>query len=288
MLKDILNPSENFTFSNLNEVCKLYSALVFPKIRLADVFPIDGSGISNKEYSFALKSHFDFLVTKDRKPLFAVEFDSTWHKNKGQIERDKIKDNLCKHFGLPLLRVDSKTLYSRYRNLDVLTWFIEIWFNRETFYQMQNKGFVHPEEPYYYASIIHMTHRNNVFPLVLSQEAVLKIRKLSEKNRWKDIGPSHYIFKDSFENYYAIAYIRMNDNDCIFINKSMKGQYFPVSVADLLSEIAIFNLYVMIKLTFNKKARVNSVKKLTQALQDYSSRFKVVECVKNFERKIDL
>ncbi len=52
---------------------------IAPKVRVADVLPIENSGLSNAEYSYALRSHFDWVVTEgeDRDPQFAVEFDGT-------------------------------------------------------------------------------------------------------------------------------------------------------------------------------------------------------------------
>ena len=78
-LKRLLNKPEEATNAILKQVCEEWGAHVFIKVRLADVFPLDGSGIAQADYRFALQSHFDFIVTDtDLKPLFAVEFDSAY------------------------------------------------------------------------------------------------------------------------------------------------------------------------------------------------------------------
>lgn len=42
---------------------------------MADVLQIEGSGVSNEEYGYALKAHFDFVVADlDSTAEFLVEF----------------------------------------------------------------------------------------------------------------------------------------------------------------------------------------------------------------------
>jgi len=111
MLKKIMNLHEEITHSRLRSVCENYSASVYPKFRLADVLPIEGSGISNEDYRFAMQSHFDFLVAdREHQALFAVEFDGFSHRDEAQIKRDAIKNRLCDKFELPLLRINSNYL----------------------------------------------------------------------------------------------------------------------------------------------------------------------------------
>jgi hypothetical protein len=75
-LKRMLNEPEEITNDVLNAVTSKYEALVCIKSKIADVINIENSGISDKEYNYALKAHFDFVVTdKDYIPQFAVEFD---------------------------------------------------------------------------------------------------------------------------------------------------------------------------------------------------------------------
>jgi uncharacterized protein DUF2726 len=63
MLKRLLNQSEKETYTILGQLTGEWGAHTFPKVRLADVLPIESSGISNDLYGFALQSHFDFVVT---------------------------------------------------------------------------------------------------------------------------------------------------------------------------------------------------------------------------------
>ena len=110
-LKKIFNTPEKETHEKLNEICNKYGAAVYPKIRLADILPIENSGISDKEYRFALQSHFDFVIAnQDDEPLFVIEFDSSFHESDEQKIRDSKKNKLCEHFNLPILRVNGNHL----------------------------------------------------------------------------------------------------------------------------------------------------------------------------------
>jgi hypothetical protein len=110
-LKKVLNRHKEVTHRRLREACEKWDASVFAKVRLADVLPIEGSGINSKEYAYALRSHFDFVVTDgDHNPLFAVEFDGPGHESSDQAHRDRLKNHLCEHFQLPLLRINARYL----------------------------------------------------------------------------------------------------------------------------------------------------------------------------------
>ena len=55
MLKRMLNSPERITYARLREVCELHVAEVYAKVRLADVLPIEGSGLPEALYEFALQ-----------------------------------------------------------------------------------------------------------------------------------------------------------------------------------------------------------------------------------------
>ncbi len=133
MLKKILNSPERITYARLREVCELHVAEVHAKVRLADVLPIEGSGLSQAFYEFALQAHYDFVVTgRDQVPLFALEFDGPQHGHSPQSERDAKKDELSNRFGLPLLRIRAEDLCRTEWQLDRLTEKIKQWFDDHT------------------------------------------------------------------------------------------------------------------------------------------------------------
>ncbi len=110
--KRLLNTKEALTEARLKATCEHRGARVFAKVRLADTFAIDGSGLDSEAYGFALRSHFDFTVCDAALiPLFAVEFDSILHDTEEQRRCDALKAHIVDQFEFPLLRV-------RYQHMD--------------------------------------------------------------------------------------------------------------------------------------------------------------------------
>jgi ssDNA-binding Zn-finger/Zn-ribbon topoisomerase 1 len=138
MLKRLLNTPERITYGRLRDVCARHEAAVYPKVRLADVLPIENSGLSDVLYEFALQGHYDFVVTgRDEVPIFAIEFDGPQHRDSPQAERDVKKDELSSRFRFPLFRVHAKDLCRTESQLDNLSELIERWFHDHA---QQNAG----------------------------------------------------------------------------------------------------------------------------------------------------
>ncbi|MDP9729367.1 plasmid pRiA4b ORF-3 family protein (plasmid) [Alicyclobacillus sp. TC] len=47
MFKKIMNLSEAITYNQAQEICERNGAVAYPKVRLADILPIENSGISD-------------------------------------------------------------------------------------------------------------------------------------------------------------------------------------------------------------------------------------------------
>ncbi|MGB6134319.1 MAG: DUF2726 domain-containing protein [Acidobacteriaceae bacterium] len=105
-LKPVLNRGENAVLDIARAVCEATGAEAFAKIRMADVVRIEGSGISDQLYRYALSAHFDVLVTKDNLAYLAIEFDGAGHN----IQNDLKKAEICDRFGIPLVRVTENHL----------------------------------------------------------------------------------------------------------------------------------------------------------------------------------
>ena len=85
---------------------------IFAKIRLCDVINKEkGERLSDREFDYLTKAHLDFLIVKDNISKFAVEFDGAQHLNDLKtIERDVLKNKLCKMAALPLLRISAQEI----------------------------------------------------------------------------------------------------------------------------------------------------------------------------------
>lgn len=100
-LKALLNRGENAVLGIAESVCSETGTKVFAKVRIADVVQIDGSGISNDLYRYALSAHFDVLVAKDNEAFLAIEFDGSGHDPRNDLKKAK----LCDYFHVPMVRV---------------------------------------------------------------------------------------------------------------------------------------------------------------------------------------
>jgi len=97
---------------------------ILPKVGISDALAKDrGDYLSQREFDYFTRAHLDFLVTRDNMPVFAVEFDGAYHfLDDRTIENDVIKNRLCKHAGLPLLRITSSGIeeYDKITLLDYM------------------------------------------------------------------------------------------------------------------------------------------------------------------------
>ena len=275
-MNPLLNKYEELTYSSLSEVSQQNGAHVFAKVRLADVFPITGSGLSDADYSFALKSHFDFIVT-DRayNPLFAVEFDGPLHRDQRQKERDHRKDSLSDRFHFPLLRINSNYIDRQFRGLDLLTYFVEVWFMSVAFDEAQARGDVPYDEFFDPALIIMDPNRKERWPYWLSVDLQIRLQKLAESGRIHDYIPSHWIGTDREGTYRCLAWLDFTADSYIIVETGMRAQRFPVVIPDILSQIAIFDLCEELERAFAGATEPESRHVLDELRRFYQKNFKM-------------
>jgi hypothetical protein len=126
--KRLLNHCERAARDLVRDAASRFGAEVFSKVRLADVLDINQSGLSHDEFNYALKSHLDFVVTRNDIAEFALEFDGPHHTyDECAISNDLAKQSICRQLNLPLLRVDAQFLRPL-EKFSVLTWLVTMWF----------------------------------------------------------------------------------------------------------------------------------------------------------------
>lgn len=132
MLKRLLNRSEQTAYSQLQEVCTRRSAKLYTKVRLADVLPIENSGLPGLLFEFALQAHYDFVITgHDDLPRLAIEIDGPSHDLPIQAERDAKKNELSHRFGLFLLRIRASEISNGLHQDELITRRVEQWLDRQ-------------------------------------------------------------------------------------------------------------------------------------------------------------
>jgi hypothetical protein len=127
--KILVNNYEQLADELIINAVSPYGARVCPKVGLKDIINISKSGITDEEYSYALKAHIDFCVVNNESfAEFGLEIDEDHHLfDKKTILKDKIKDKICSNLGFPLLRISSRSL-ERIRDLEILAWLASYYF----------------------------------------------------------------------------------------------------------------------------------------------------------------
>jgi hypothetical protein len=260
----LLNSYEEVTYDKLRAVCDPVGAHVFPKVRIADVFRLDASGLKAGQYSYALRAHFDFVVTDaDYKPIFSVEYDGPLHRiNAGQSFRDRLKEAICDHFRHSLLRINSRYLSKEYRGLNLLTYFVNVWFLEGAFDEAQQKGLISYDEPFDPTFIYsNGTPGGRKWPYWLSVDLQASIQRLHMAGRIAQMAPSHFVGVDHEGNYRCISWLAVTSEQILRVTTGMRPQRFPAaSESELISMVAIFDLNERLKEALDGNLRLTVTK----------------------------
>jgi hypothetical protein len=244
-LKKILNQAEEVTYRELQELAEEYNYSVHIKMRLADIFPIGGSGITDDLYGFALRAHFDFVVSdENHDPLFAVEFDGPSHRKDDQRERDNKKNELCELFEFPILRINTRHLIAKYNKASLLKWIVSAWELQKAFDAAQSQGHVPPDEGF---DPIFVWHQGNtleeVHPHWIALKARQRLKQLQKEGRIPGCYTCGLVVTDDDDNYRGIEWIDVNGGQVVAVESGMRAQRFPLYLGDLFRELMTVLLY---------------------------------------------
>ena len=243
-----VNEYEEATDAALQDAATRSGARVFPKVRVADALEINHSGLTDAEYSYALKAHFDFIVVQDGKPpAFAVEFDGPGHSSDvSTIVNDNLKNSICEKLEMPLLRIDSGYL-RRVGRFTLVGWLAEVWFLSEDFYAAQDRGEVPPYEPFCWFAILgDFDFEKKRFmpppydPFVPSRA---RIFGWFNKKLCGDSSPTHLRGLDPTGYYTAIAHITARNGDVIVgVARCKDFNFREVTAPELAEELSTVDL----------------------------------------------
>jgi hypothetical protein len=241
----VLNLHEEAALQELEALGSKYGYRVHSKMRVADVLPIEGSGISKELFSFALKSHFDFVVCdKAHVPLFTVEFDGPTHLDPRQERRDAKKDEICRIFSFPMLRIKFNHLLKRYNNASLLRWIISAWELQKDFVRGQEEGTVPDTEDFDPMWLFHPGNTiEEIHPHVIALRARLQMERLRKKGAVKYAFPFSFVGTDEADNYRGIEYIMIDENTAVCVESAMRRQNFPVEMGQLFGELLAILLF---------------------------------------------
>lgn len=150
VVDSIVNRSEETVLHELQRITSDNGLKVFTKLRLSDVLQKGGTHLINREFDFYTRSHFDFVVANDEfRPLMAIEYDGPLHRlSTEQMERDEIKNDLCRRAGLGLLRINDNYVTKIYRGMTILRWIVEVTELEKAFNAAQEGGHIPWDEPF--------------------------------------------------------------------------------------------------------------------------------------------
>ena len=171
-----------------------------------------------------------------------MEFDGPTHADPTQVHRDATKNRLCEYFGLPLLRINARYLPKKYRDMDLLTWFVDAWFHSKAFYEAQDSGAIPQDEPFD-PHFLWKADSAKSFPMWLTRDINTSLRDLHKRRRIRFPGASHVIGKDSSGTFHAIAFIEIDSASGVVRETAMRSQSFPIDPTDILDDIAVYEAY---------------------------------------------
>jgi hypothetical protein len=270
----LLNKSEELTFQKLSSAIKDHGVRLFSKPRAADVLPIVGSGIDKKLFSYCLKAHFDFVITNsETEPLFAIEYDGPLHKSdQQQIFRDAQKNDICQRLDFPLLRIKSTWINREYRGMDLLTYFVDTWFQAEAFYEAQKNGIIPYDEMFDPTLIVYNPSKEQQWPYWLSLDVQLKFQKMHKDGTIIDMLASDWVGLDQNNNYRCISWLLVHDGEYAIAETGIRSQNFCVDEGWLLYQLSLFDLLKNIELIL-KGQKGTTTSELEQKLKYYESHY---------------
>jgi hypothetical protein len=237
--KRLVNRQEEKAHGELKSVADDYGYVVYLKVRVADVLPIEDSGITQEQYTYALKAHFDFVACdSDYNPVFVVEFDGPSHQADVQRLRDSMKDGLCKRFDMPILRINTNHLVQKYNKASLLRWIVSAWELQKSFDEAQERGQIPWDEGFDPVMLWHPGKTvEEIHPHWLSLKPRLTIEQLHKQGRLPKASSCQFVFMDDAGNYHGIEWMDVTDKTVLCVETAMRSQLFPIYLGDLFSEL---------------------------------------------------
>lgn len=96
-------------YRELKQITEEMNLVIFPKIRLADIFKHQ----NYKEFNKIKSKHVDFLLCdkSNCKIRLAIELDDYTHENMKSLKNDNFKNEIFRQTSLPLIRIKVSNEY---------------------------------------------------------------------------------------------------------------------------------------------------------------------------------
>jgi hypothetical protein len=158
--------------------------------------------------------------------------------------------------------------------MDLLGWFVDVWFCQKWFEEAQASGQVPFDEPFMPQSFVSIPGRKNRFPLWLSAAVRGRIQQLFFSGRVLDLVPSQIIGVDSKHNYHALSFLRIDAYHGVMAETAMRSQNFPVSECEALDEIVTNELFENLREALEEPGKAITAQDIQARIAQFSSSYK--------------
>lgn len=277
MLKRLLNLPESVTDKRLREVCDDFDAKVYAKARVADVLPIEHSGINDKHYKYALQAHFDFVVAdSEDQPLLAIEFDGPSHYEPDAQKRDEMKNTLCDKFELPLLRVNHNYLNNSFSNWDLLRWFCTVFFVNREWEEDVKAGRIPIEDLIFDPMFVSVKTKSGTRSLELERYARGELGRLFISREIPFPVPNCITGEGEDRTLRAISWIETADQKCVITETAMRYHNLGSWVQFAIRGIVLTELVNCVHAAVTGKKPALPIASINIRVKDFEGRFKTI------------
>lgn len=248
IVSSLFNRSEDQVLRELQSIAADNGMKVFAKTRLSDVLEKGRTFLTQREFDFYTRSHFDFVVTDaNARPLMVVEYDGPLHRTSDkQQERDEIKNELCRRAELGMLRINDNHVTKLYRGMTLLRWIIEVKELEAAFYEAQESGQI-PWDEGFDPAFLDPANGARRFPYWLSATATQSFHDFfATIDRETPKGWTSILGGDRKGNGYRLSCLYFGEQ-VLWAQTGVKKQDLDFPHYDLLNEIDTCELGVRLK-----------------------------------------
>ncbi|WP_082207279.1 DUF2726 domain-containing protein [Corallococcus macrosporus] len=244
--KILATPMEESSDQQLRGWATKNNLRVFSQVALAQVLNINNSGLTESEFSYALKASFDFVIARqDSRALFAVEADGEYHEDKNKRELDHLKNSICNKLSMPLIRVGKKAVEVKLQGFSsVLTWIATLFPYAEALGKAYANGTIPEDEIVFPTDIITFTNKEMAFPLNPARKTIDKLWQhvhASQIPRFPDILHATYSrYSAGGVITFALAFARKGT--ILGIGGCLAGNLLPIPEYDVSEALALTDL----------------------------------------------
>jgi hypothetical protein len=270
----LLNRSEEVVYRELQNISADNGLRVFAKTRLSDVLQKGKTFLTQREFDFFTRSHFDFVVADaESRPLMVIEYDGPLHQTSAiQQERDKIKNSLCRSVGLGMLRINDRHVTKLYRGMTVLRWIVEVTELKKAFYEAQEGGQI-PADEDFDPTLIDDPKSTRRFPYWLSARYTqsfhdyFKFLAQDMSKGWNSV-----LGRDGDENGYRLSCLHFGDR-VLWAKTAVRKQDLDFPDYDLLEQLDTCELGECLKLFREGEMQVSTLGEFRSVFERFCERY---------------